>query len=114
MITFEEVYGNANCGDHPLQIPLPVGIKTIYSFWRGDGGYETEQGDSWDNESFAIGELGGRFYVVQEWSDSSGHGCRCDGTITEWASLEEAIRLGIGEPQREAISRLNESQEAPE
>lgn len=111
MVTVEDVFVNANCSDHPLQIDEKVleGVRTI----AGLGGcgctgmnerYDT-CGSYCDSGSFAIGELkDGRFIVVREDSDSSGHGCQCSGSADIFDNIDLALRLGLTENEREALA----------
>ena len=101
-ITIQEVFGEAQgCNYHPLTEPYPDDkTETIVGGW-------TDYGEGWDNESFAIGKLeDGRYLVVMESEDSSGHGCQCSGSSSVHATFEEAMRLGLSQEQRDAAKGL--------
>lgn len=42
---------------------------------------------------FALAD--GRFCVVRQWEDTTGHGCQCGGEAAIYASREEALLQGI-------------------
>jgi hypothetical protein len=88
--TLKQVWDDANCNDHPqAHIPkkLLAGVETILA---------RQEVADWDNMAYAIGRLkDGRFIAIEEWEDSTGHGCRCGGTANLYASLEDALKLGL-------------------
>lgn len=97
--TVQECFAEANmCKGHSLLEPYPDdNTVTITGAW-------TDYGSGWDNESFAIGLLSdGRYLVVMESEDSSGHGCRCSGSSSVHPTLDEALRLGL-EPEQRAVA----------
>lgn len=81
MLSVEDVFRDADCCDHPLQIDASIleGAKTILALGScycttPNPEYST-CGSYCDSGSFAIARLtDGRFLVVREDSDSSGHG----------------------------------------
>ena len=81
MITFQTVYNEANgCSEHSLDLDedCATAITIIGGGQCGCSPWNLEYdtcGSYCDTESFAIGILpSGRFAVVYESSDSSGHG----------------------------------------
>lgn len=51
----------------------------------------------------ALVELKEGYAVVTEGEDTTGHGCRCDGDIGFYKTLDDAIRLGVGEGNRAVV-----------
>lgn len=118
-VSFEDVYCWASCEDHPISNVLTEAeikeVETLAAFSRC-GCSEYEDPD-WcvgvcDSESFALGQLqDGRYAVVWEASDTTGHGCICDGSASVFETLETALSLGLIKDQRElAIKTIQENQ----
>ncbi len=98
------VWGDANCSDHPQTSVTDEeleGVETVLA---------RQEIADWDNCAYAVGKLkDGRYIAIEEWEDSSGHGCQCGGTSAVYDTLEEALRLGLGQSVREdAEERLKE------
>jgi hypothetical protein len=82
MITVQAVFDSANCEDHPITCVTEEDLKDAVTLIAGGGCccFETNEegktcGSHCDSESFALGRLtDGRYVVVEESSDSSGHG----------------------------------------
>lgn len=90
------VWSDANCSDHPqshIEDSLLEGVETVLA---------RQEIADWDNCAYAVGKLkDGRFIAIEEDEDSSGHGCRCNGTANIYATLDEALRLGLSGGCRE-------------
>jgi hypothetical protein len=108
MLTVQGVYEYADsCGDHPLKLEgvSLEGAETLLAL--GSCGCKEPNPEyltcgSWcDSGSFALGRLSdGRYITVRENSDSTGHGCQCNGSADVYATLEEAISLGLTDSER--------------
>lgn len=113
MLTVNDVWENiVSCGDHPPTVPKEIleGIENIIAM----GGCscqgvnrEYKTCDSYcDSNSFGIGKIkDGRFLVCSEWSDTTGHGCQCNGVTTLHESLEDALLMGLSEEDRNAAKK---------
>jgi len=108
-LTIQEVFEQASgCGDHPLTITAAEinGAETILALGgcgcRGlSPNYDT-CGSYCDTESFAVAKLpDGRYVVIHESSDTTGHGCRCSGGDSTHATLSDALWHGLGREDRE-------------
>jgi hypothetical protein len=100
-LTVLDVYNNAeSCGDHPLGIDAALldGALTLVALgscscyeYEPNATYETCNSYC-DSSSFALGKLAdGRFIVIEESSDTSGHGCQCSGSATIHDTLDAAV-----------------------
>jgi len=82
-------------------------VNVLGAAHNTDGtGWETSNGlgyDSNDSCSFTLFEYKGIYYIYSESSDYTGHGCQCSEDIEEFASLEDAVRLGLGDAQALAL-----------
>lgn len=82
MITIQSVFENANCSDHPITCVTKEELEGAITLIAGGHCGCNEMNEDYetcnsycDTESFALGRLAdGRFLVVEESSDSSGHG----------------------------------------
>lgn len=97
MIDISLVYSNGQCADHPLPELNTETTETIIAAGRcncHELNLDYTTCGSWcDTNSFAIGLLSsGKFVVVEEWSDSSGHGCQCSGSLITVDSFSEALK----------------------
>lgn len=95
-----------NCHEHPGSAPsestwkLVIAARAWCSCRLSEG-----QCDSYcDTDSCALIALdSGEFMVAQESSDTSGHGCQCDGSITIHPDLETALRFGLTDTDKEMM-----------
>lgn len=112
--TLEELIAQG-CGG----VPLPESLKGVeqsvlvnvlgaafksYDYGRGE--WTTSNGlgySSTDSQSFTLFEYKGKYYIYSESSDYTGHGCQCSEDIEEFPSLEDAVRLGLGDEQALAL-----------
>jgi len=82
MITIQSVFENASCADHPITCVTEKELEGAVTLIAGGCCNCTEMSEDYntcgshcDTQSFALGRLAdGRFLVVEESSDSSGHG----------------------------------------
>jgi hypothetical protein len=44
-----------------------------------------------------------RFAVLSDSEDYTGHGCQCCSSLTIWDTLEEALRLGLSEDEKNKL-----------
>lgn len=122
MLTANEVFEKADqCDDHPLKIDkaLLVDMETVLAMGKcGCNEYNTEYetcNSYCDSTSFAVAKLqNGQYLVVSEWGDSTGHGCRCDGTASIHDTLEQAKALGLTEEERQALAGEDRKEEDEE
>lgn len=79
---------------------------------RGNGDWSDAPGNLGpyeDNDGYAVVRLkDGRFGTLEEWEDSSGHGCQCGASATAFPTMEEAVRLGLSEETRDDFCSLGE------
>jgi hypothetical protein len=100
-LTVHEVFGTASsCGDHPLQIEASVldGAETLFAAssccWADECNCD-------ETGTVALAKLvDGRYLVVAESSDYTGHGCRCDGYADIYDTLEQAVNVGLTDEAR--------------
>ena len=80
--------GGAVCSDHRYQGGVPEWDdveRVVAASAEGLG--------DWDVSTEAILLLkDGRYATAWEWSDSSGHGCQCDGAVVFSDSVEAALQ----------------------
>jgi len=105
IVSVQDVFGQASCEDHPINCVTEAEVanaETLFSAFRCLCTGWGQNCESWcDTESFAVAKLqDGRFLVVWENADSSGHGCQCDGGAGVYSTLKDAVRLGLGTDQR--------------
>jgi hypothetical protein len=82
MITIQSVFSDASCSDHPITCVTEEELDGATTLIAGGRCNCTEMNEDYntcrsycDTESFALGRLAdGRYLVVEESSDSSGHG----------------------------------------
>ena len=106
-----------NCCLHdPAWTPVDV-AEVLYSIQQADyeGGWkdstvpESPRGD-WkdgaDSSSYTVVRLhDGRYGLLAESEDYTGHGCRCDAAASIYGSLDELLKMGIPEQDaRDAVS----------
>lgn len=113
---FEKIGSGWDCGDcrqHPSPFQKDEVAEVIHFAGKCccmsySPDYKT-CGSYCDSESFAVFKLkDGRFATFWEGSDSSGHGCQCSQNGGEvFATLEDAIRLGIDENARQYLNGAN-------
>src|SRR5688572_10517497 len=98
MLTLQTVFDVASCPDHPLSSSVShddiASAETLFAaggcscFGVTPDGKDC--GSYCDSSSFAIGRLrDGQYVLISEWSDSSGHGCQCNGTMYLGKSLAD-------------------------
>lgn len=98
-----------NCYNHP-QEKLPENIRTIIAL---GGCYCKGMNDTYDtcesycdSSSFGFGIMeDGRYIVCRESSDTSGHGCRCDGDFSIHETFRDAYLLGLTNDERLEIQK---------
>lgn len=100
--TFDQVWADANCADHPQPAEFHEALTRPVAVLCA----QQEVAD-WDNMSFALVRLAdGRYMTVEEWEDSSGHGCRCGGATALFDTLEDALMLGLSPGPRDEARRV--------
>lgn len=89
----------SSCGDHK------IGFDWEDVAWVLAACEMDEADRIWnDTDSFAVLALrDGRGAVVWEWSDSTGHGCQCEGGASFYDTPEQALSLGLTDEQRERV-----------
>lgn len=101
---FQVFAGAEACDEH--QTGLEWGDlkgRAIASFY--------EHGDYSESSGVAVFKLDdGRFCVIREWEDTTGHGCQCGGTTEFYASMDDVIKLGLSS---EEVGQLGLTREAP-
>ena len=108
-LTVHDVFEAARvCRHFDFDESLLTGARTLFARgrcnctkgqWSKEADYHLNR--YCDTESFAFALLSeGRFLVMRENSDTSGHGCQCDGSYLICAELGEAIHLGLTREER--------------
>ena len=63
-----------------------------------------------DSGSYAVVQLqDGRFGTFSESEDYTGHGCQCSSNTSVHATLDEAIRFGLGDRERDDFTTPDRS-----
>ena len=92
------------CSEHSINV-IWKDVAEVYGAWSD--GY-----DEGEESTLSFCRLkDGRFVVVEEWSDYTGHGCQCSGTarfadsyealVNGHLTAEERDRLGIADMEFE-------------
>lgn len=114
----EQMFGYLQgcCLHAPVWTPVDI-TEVLCSVWNGDGsGGWTDSGvpgeygswkDSTESSSYTVVRLkDGRYGLLSESEDYTGHGCQCDAATNVYDSLDDLLRLGVEEWQsgaRDAI-----------
>ena len=92
------------CG-HFKGLPLAVEVIGANSHcygWGGNGWGKEREGYAADGSFVVFRDEAGRFWTAWEESDSTGHGCQCDGGYNgPHDTLDSALMLGLSRDQRE-------------
>ena len=70
--------------------------------WAYNSGWYTERDMS------ALVKIDGGYAVFHEGEDYTGHGCQCNGDVVYFKTLDEAIRLGLTDEDRDRYFRKPE------
>jgi hypothetical protein len=110
--TFATVWGQANTCGGDIHGPhdLPADVVAAVADGAEHVWAKSEQGDYAEGSSCAIGRTkDGRFVVVEESSDTTGHGCQCGASASIHDTLEEAVRLGLSQEWRDHYNRASKA-----
>ena len=92
------------CG-HFKGLPLAaeiIGANSHCYGWGGNGWGKEREGYAADGSFVVFRDEAGRFWTAWEESDSTGHGCQCDGGYNgPHDTLDSALMLGLSRDQRE-------------
>ena len=103
----------ACCMHTAVWTPADV-AEVLCSVWEGDGsgGWAdcqpvAEHWGNWKNStessSYTVARLkNGRYGLLAESEDYTGHGCQCNSSTTAYDSLHDLLRLGVEEWQSDA------------
>jgi hypothetical protein len=104
-LSIQDILDSAlSCSDHHFSVEgLDLeGLTTIIALAREYGDWSTEVFPGSDVSSFALGQLkDGRYMVVRESQDYTGHGCQCSGDMSTHTSFEDAWTFGLTQDERE-------------
>jgi len=108
MLTIQDVHSNGAYCKHYGDIP--EGTLTIIALSGCYCNPFNPNGDTCnsycDTAAFAIGlDPAGKFIVIHEWSDTTGHGCQCDGTMSTHENFKSAYMLGLTDEHRHALQK---------
>ena len=98
---FESGYEQASgCGEHALGFSPEEVAEVLWAIWDGYDAGSFEYSGS-DDRTVSLCRLkDGRFGVLEESEDYTGHGCMCSGSADIFDNLEDALRLGISTEDR--------------
>jgi hypothetical protein len=102
--TLDDISG---CGDHPL--PADIVNCTVSEVIAGSRWCNCGEGEAMCHSCCDTGSVvlflaaDGRYVVAREDSDTTGHGCRCSGGAEAFATLGEAVSLGLTQEDRERL-----------
>jgi hypothetical protein len=87
-----------SCSDHPGKPVAADEIESVVYFEdRADRNLES-------SDTLTICKLKSGFWILaQEWSDYTGHGCQCSGTLEVFDSLADLVACGLDKEQRGRI-----------
>ena len=92
------------CG-HFKGLPLAaevIGANSHCYGWGGNGWGKEREGYAADGSFVVFRDEAGRFWTAWEESDSTGHGCQCDGGYNgPHDTLDSALMLGLSRDQRD-------------
>lgn len=102
-------FDNASiCGEHDVSAFSIADVVEACCRWKGEG--SGGDGSDWsdgpkpctDSQSYAVCKLrDGRYGVLLESEDYTGHGCQCSGSASVHDTLDDAIRFGLGQSERD-------------
>lgn len=110
MITTAEalrVLENDCCGHWTWTLGEPDEVIFSYDNGGEDGVPSNDSyGFARDRSGFILFRKGAEFYVLADWEDYTGHGCRCGGYVRgPFATLDEAKVLGLTDDEREIYAK---------
>lgn len=109
------------CSDHPCDFKMEEVDEVLrartwcYCELRGDppcGSYCDTGGAALVRLKPVGGKI--RWAVAAESSDTSGHGCQCDGSAIRYGSFTDALRLGLTEEEARMLDLVEERRTAVE
>lgn len=93
----------ASCCLHEPQWSPDDVADVLCAVWRGeDTGEQWKPGEKTctESQSYTVVKLAdGRYGLMEESEDYTGHGCQCGSTTAVYATLDELITMGIPEPE---------------
>ena len=96
-----ESWGCGHFNGLPLAVEV-IGANSHCYGWGGNGWGKEREGYAADGSFVVFRDEAGRFWTAWEESDSTGHGCQCDGGYNgPHDTLDSALMLGLSRDQRE-------------
>ena len=89
------------CLHEPQWSPDDV-AEVLAVAWTGDesGGWRRGEKQSTESLSYTVVRLtDGRFGLLADSEDYTGHGCQCDSSTSIYGSFDEVLRMGIVEDE---------------
>ena len=97
------------CLHQPAWSPDDVAV-VLAAVWDGDtsAGWERGPKQSTESTAYTVVRLkDGRYGLLADSEDLTGHGCQCDSSALAYGSLDELLRMGI--PEAEACALILEA-----
>jgi hypothetical protein len=93
--------GANECSDHHSGIEHDDVAEVLYAY--------LEEGDYAESHGAAILKLkDGTYAAVEQWEDTTGHGCQCGGEASRHDTLMEACTIGLSEEQCRKMDCLDQ------
>jgi hypothetical protein len=89
----------ACCLHDPQWAPDDV-AEPLCTVWDGDegGGWKPGAKQGTESVAYAVVRLkDGRYGLLADWEDYTGHGCQCSSSTSAYGSLDELLNMGIPE-----------------
>lgn len=110
----QEFESLAGCCLHDLQWTPDDVAEVLCTVWNGDGsgGWKPGEKECSDSNSCTVVRLkDGRFGLLDEWEDYTGHGCQCGSATAVYASMRELLEMGV--PDEDARTAIRQETAIP-
>ncbi len=120
MVSYNKIFKGgydeaSRCGEHTLGFSPKDVAGVLWAFWDADEGSDFEKRGTDDRTVSLCCLKDGKFGVLEECEDYTGHGCQCSGSADIFDTLEKAMRLGLNAEDREkAKAALSEEKKKRE
>jgi hypothetical protein len=93
------------CLHDPQWSPDDV-AEVLAVVWEGDesGGWQRGEKQATESQAYTVVRLSdGRYGLLADSEDYTGHGCQCDSATSTFASYDDVLRLGIVEDEARTL-----------